>query len=343
MFDDAVLVINDVIRVGLSRMNQVVYSGLEGRSPSALAVAGAGVWRIIMIGMFSFCLLAASEVTDAKLTKIIANLKSEEQKINEVKQQANQKADVAYAQARVKMVTAAIGALKKSLENNDDPTFKVAVYKTLLNLDQNEEEALRFFKAVGNLDEVLSEATKKPLLPPYNQEADKTKKRDTVSIVATDLERVQKFFKLKEPYFINGPCLILYRSGSLTLQDTPSGSFTLRFTRSILGGKLDNNPAAPFELPRFLIRGALILESEHNRMCKAIGVDVLDDLLISFNAETNAYAVFSDSGIIIKEGKLMVKKGSALFEAADGGGEDWGSRISNITLSQVPHPKVMKK
>ncbi len=348
MLGNAVSAIDGCILASLSRMKQVASLGWKGRSLSGISFAGA--WRIIISGLFSFSVLAASEVADAKLAKIISNLKAEEQKISEIKQQANLKADATYAQARAKMVAAATATLKKSLESSDDPTFKVTVYKLLLNIDQNQEEALKFFKAVGNLDEVLSEAAKKPLLPAYkplvplsNQEADKTKKRETISIVANDLDRVQKFFKLKEPYLINGQCLILYDSGSLTLQDTPSGSFTIRFTRGVLGGKLDNNPAAPFQLPRFLIRGAVILESEHNQMCKAVGEDLLAELLVSFNAETNAYAVFSDSGIMIKEGKLIPKKGAPLFEAADVGRDDWGSRISNITLTQTPHPAVLKK
>ena len=287
----------------------------------------------------------ASEVTDAKLAKIVAGLKGEEEKVSEVKQLADKKADAAYVQARTKLVAASVAALKKSLEGNDDPAFKATVYKALLNIDPSEAEALGFFKAVGNLDEVLADAAKNPILPPLNpvkENSDKADKRETISISAANAVRMAEVFKLREPYLVDGESIRFFDMGGFTLQDTRTGSFTIRFSRGSLG-KLDDSVSTAFDKPRFQIRGVPVLASVHSAISNAIGVRVLDDLLVSFNSETGAYAVFSDSGIVVKEGKITVKKGAPLFEVADGGNQRWGSRISTITLSQSPHPLVMKK
>ncbi len=304
-------------------------------------------WSAVPLCLMLLILLScpgimASEIADPKLAKIVSGLKGEEEKVSEVKQQADQKADAVYAQARAKLVAASVAALKKSLEGNDDPAFKVTVYKTLLNIDPSEGEALGFFKAVGNLDEVLAEVAKNPLLPPLNPPKEKAEKRDTISISAVNSARMSEVFKLQEPYLTDGESLRFFDGGSLTLPDTPTGSFTIRFRRGSLG-KLDDNVSAAFDKPRFQIRGVPVLASVHVAITRAIGVKVLDELLVSFNADTGAYAIFSDSGIVFKEGKLKAKKGAPLFEAADDGNQPWGSRISIITLSQIPHPLVMKK
>jgi hypothetical protein len=313
------------------------------RRQPPMSMPTAGVFRVIAICLVSLCILTGSESTDAKFKKIIAGVSSEEQKISESREQANQKAEEVYAQARMKMVASAIGALRKSLEGNDDPAFKVAVFKTIVNIDPSDEGALRFFKAVGNLEDILEEVAKDPILPPVRQKTVATWMRESVTIVAVELARMQKMFKLREPYLVMGTCLRLHNAGSITLQDTTTGSFTVRFSRGGLGGKLDDVVTSPFDGPRFLIRGNVILNSTHSELCRAAGVRLLEGLLVSFNAVNNAFAVLSDSGTVITEGVITPKAGTALFEVADRAGPAFGSRIASVTVSKTPHPLVMKK
>jgi hypothetical protein len=298
---------------------------------------------VIEIVLWSCCSLPGTEVADDNLAKIVSSLTADEQKISAIKQEANQRADAAYVQAREKIVASAIGGLKRILEGSDDPALKVTIFKAVLNLDRSDEETLKFFKAIGNIEDILSEAARNPILPRRIQEAGRPRNQENISISAIDLDRLQKFFRLKEPYLISGACLRLNNQGSITLQDTATGSFTIRFSRGDLGDKPDDIVRSPFDTVLMRIRGVVILNTKHGEMCQAVGEGILDELLVSYDVETSTYAVFSVSGVVIKQGVISPRKATALFQAVDGGSAFWGSRIGNITWSQTPHQLVISK
>ncbi len=280
---------------------------------------------------------------DPKVVKIVDTLKADLQKAGEVKETTVRKADAVFFQTLGKSVVTATTALKRALNDSTDVAYQAEIYKIVLSINLKDADAVRFFSAVGTLEQVLSEVRLKPLVPQIDAGdpalADPGK---TVTIPGNQLRVLGGVFKLQEPFRVDGESLRFASGGGMTLDDTSTGSFTIRLVRGMLAANGDDEVAMPVDVPVFRIRGNVVLSMWQRRVCEMVGRPLVKELWITYNADGGTFAIFDEEDFMIKRGSIVPKKDSPLFQYQDTGAGVFGSRIKSLTLTPAFH-RVLKQ